>query len=329
MDNNNDIVDAMSKEAQNLGVTDSGTTTQKAWDLAKQQAGQKYNDTDPEYYPYVTELTRQIMNQTVGEKKQQMNPNQQKPSMFSNPGENSNYTPKQTAMESTMKEEIKDLEYFDWKVKSNTMVASVRFLIEEALYQMDFTHAKEGNSQWNSRLSLLSKKGINSVLLVSIDQLNGDPTIQRISSSENPITNKEKLNKVMNKAFEEYFADYNKMNLFQYVIFTASNIPRLQFLLQYADCFTKKYTKFELFIEIGNELKQSGNYYVALKNTTAKLKEDEGGDTGTVMASSFGDEIPSDAGRTKKDWKKDWEQQKESKKRVILRRFVDLSSVDK
>lgn len=314
----NDIINNMSSAFKK-----NQTEVQKAWDLAKEQAKAKYNDTQEEYFPYVVSLTKNILGQNTQEIQNDMNAPVEKQSIFTDPGEVSSYAPRQA-------EAIKDLEYFNWKEKSNNIFASVQFLIQEALYQMEFSFVKENGPKWNSKLAILSKQGISQVLIISIDHLNGDPTIQRVSTSENPILNKPQLYKVMNMAIEKYFEKYNRMSQIQYVIFTAENPSRLKFFLDYAEVFVKKFTKFQKVVEVANALRQSAVFYVALKNTTAKIREE--GDScpaGTVSSGSFGDAIPSDAGRTKKDWKKDWEVQEENSiKKYKIKRFVDPSIVD-
>jgi len=321
-------------------ITDLTNTTKKpqgevsaAWDLAKQQALSKYRDSDEEYYPYVVSLTKQYLNQ----QQQDKNIQGQKTSIFSQPPQNSTYKPNPNS-ESMFTESNED--YLDWKISSTEKLARVRFLIVDKLYEMTFKHIKEGQVGWNYEWQPLVKQGINSVVVATIEQLNGDINNQKVSVNKNNIQteNKEQIYKAMMKCFEQYFKDYNKVKDIQYFLFTTETEFRYKFIREFINrFFIKKYLKFQLIDEVGKSISKPLIRVVAIKNSDAKLKEKiiseegEGGDgSGTVMSSAFSD-APADAGRKRKDWKKDWELQnpnkakKEKRKKI---RIVNISLID-
>jgi hypothetical protein len=225
--------------------------------------------------------------------------------------------------------EIKGLEYMDWKAKSNNRNATVRFLILDKMYQMEFTHAVEGTANWNYEWNPVTKQGITSVLLISVEQLNGDYNNLKLSVNKTNLSleNKDALIKVMLKALEEYLDKYNKMKNFQYIFLQAESLPRYDFLKEFTPKLCKKYSKLNHSEEVSKLISKSTVRYFAIKNGSAKLKEEEGGDfSGTVSSDSF-DSAPFDAGRTRDDWKDDWDSQKEKKPRNKKKnkRFVDIN----
>lgn len=315
-------------------VTDLTNTTKKpqsevsaAWDLAKQQALSKYRDNDEEYYPYVVSLTKQYLDQ----QEQDKNIGGEKTSIFSTPPQNSPYKPSSNKSGIFTEQE----EYLDWKINSTEKKARVRFLIVDKLYEMTFNHIKEGQVGWNYEWQPLVKQGINSVVVTTIEQLNGDINNQKISVNKNNIQteNKDMIFKAMMKCFEHYFKDFNKAKDIQYFLFTTETEFRYKFIREFINrFFSKKYSKFQIVDEVGKSISRNLRRVVAIKNSDAKLKEktiveDEGGDSsGTVMSGSF-DAAPFDAGRKRKDWKKDWDSQKPKKKEKKIR-IVNLSLVD-
>ena len=107
---------------------------QKSWDFAKEKAKEVYPETDPSFYPYVVSLTKSLVSQQSDETFSD-GEEDEKESLFREPPPGSSMNPKPS---NVVMEAIKDLEYFDWKTSSSEIQASVRFLIAESLYQMDF-----------------------------------------------------------------------------------------------------------------------------------------------------------------------------------------------
>jgi hypothetical protein len=324
---NNDIITDFSKvykKDQNM--------VSSAWELAKQQAKDKYSDSDEEYFPYVVSLTKQNLN--VEQEENPIVADDEKQSLFTTPPETSNMKPKSSTF---MKQEaITDLEYMDWKLKSSNKIAIVRFLIQDKLYQMEFNYIKEGQSNWIYEWNMLAKQGIDSLVTVSIEQLNSDNSYQKIAVNKNNLSteNKPALTKVMLQAFLEYFKDYNKAKDIQYFIFTAESQVRYEFLKEFIKSLHTKYTNIKEVEEVSKSLSKPFKKVLACRNSNAKLKEDDagGGDTGGTVTSGSFDSAPFDAGRKRKDWKKDWDSQKPEKtKKEKVRRFrlIDLSSIDK
>lgn len=296
-----------------------------AWDLAKEQALSKYKDSDEEYFPYVVSLTKQYLNQGQEDNKVKMGG--QKTSIFSDPPQNSSYTPRTNQQES-----VYNPDYFDWKNSSTTKKAEVKFLILDKLYQMTFTYMREGQSLWSYEWQPLLKQGINSIVSVTIEQLNGNINNQKISINKNNINieRKEEVYKAMLLAFEEYLKTYNKARDIQYFIFTTETEFRFNFIKEFiAKYLCKKYPKYSDMEEVAKSISRLPlRKVIAVKNSSAKLKEDDF--SGTVSSSSF-DAAPFDAGRKRADWKKDWDSQKpkkKNKKKEKKIRIINLSLAD-
>lgn len=96
----NDIINDLSASA-----SQDQSTVNAAWEFAKKQALAKYSDTDEEYFPYVTSLTKQLISRD-----QEENPveGSETESMFTEPAPNTNYTPKQPFMKQEKIEDISD-----------------------------------------------------------------------------------------------------------------------------------------------------------------------------------------------------------------------------
>jgi len=297
----NDITSYFDTEGQPSGTQDQDSVS-KAWDLAKSQiqgsTSGVSNTIDPKLLPDVITRAKQLLNP--------VNPEEDKnQSMFRTPPEQS--TPS-SMQQSYKREAIKDLAYMEWKDRSTELLAVVRFLIQEKLYIMEFKNVKEGQSSWNYEWNPLLKQGITNVVAVTIEQLNGDINNQKISVNKNNMytENKEALFKAMLLAFLEYFKMFNKAKDVQYIMFTAETQPRYIFMKEFIKKFHAKYSNFSEVEEISKLLSKNFVKVIACKNSSAKLKEEDGGDSGTVSSGSF-DAAPFDAGRTRKDWKKDWD----------------------
>jgi len=438
---NNDITDDISK-AYNVDSNEASS----AWEFAKEQAKNTYQDSDEAYYPYAISLAKQLMQKNVAPSGL---PTAEKPSLFTDPAEtnkqsmfstpppNSNMAPKvnemidisdknernpkykaheivfsfidemrekgitdteivmslcarmgKTQPESEMilqtynllnrktsdshvtnialsvdtvidsflnadietfapyaentKElnekkklhEIKDLDFFDWKAKSTNLMASVRFLILDKTYQMDFDYTTDSGVKWNQNWNMLKKQGITTLVNVSIDQLNGDYNAQKLSANKSNLSmeNKEALSKVMLLAFTEYFQKFNSAKDVQYIIFTAGSQARALFLNEFVPKFCKKFPKYALVEEVSIELSTPQIKIFACRNGSVKLKETSpieeddgagmGNGFGTTASSNFGDAIPSDGERNRDKWKADWDSQGKNK------RIVDVSAID-
>ncbi len=96
----NDIITDLSASS-----SEDQSTVNAAWEFAKKQALSKYRDTDEEYFPYVTSLTKQLISRD-----QEENPMEdtEKESMFSEPAPDTNYAPKQSFMKQEKIEDISD-----------------------------------------------------------------------------------------------------------------------------------------------------------------------------------------------------------------------------
>jgi len=85
----NDIINDLSQTS-----SQDQDTVSSAWEFAKKQALSKYSNTDEEYFPYVTALTKKLVSQD-----QEDNPivDNEQESMFSDPAPNTKYAPKQNS----------------------------------------------------------------------------------------------------------------------------------------------------------------------------------------------------------------------------------------
>ncbi len=326
----NDITDYFNTNDQpSGGATTDQDSVSKAWDLAKSQIQGSTTGTtntiDPKLLPDVITRAKQLLNPMEPvDQKQDKNT-----SMFRTPP--TQPTPS-TLQQSYKREATKDLEYMEWKERSSELLAVVRFLIQEKLYIMEFKNVKEGQSSWNYEWNTLLKQGISNVVTVTIEQLNGDINNQKISVNKNNMytENKDALFKAMLLAFQEYFKMFNKAKDVQYIMFTAETQSRFIFMKEFIKKFHTKYTNFSEVEEISKLLSKNIIKILACRNSSAKLKEEDGGSdsSGTVSSDAF-DASPFDAGRTRKDWKKDWDSQvkKGTPKKEKRYRVIDTSLI--
>lgn len=306
----NDIINAMSKQ-----FNQDSSYVSKAWDLAKEQAKGVYPETSEEYYPYVVQLVKQNLTPQKAVPTDKSSLFRDSPDMSS------------TVNDSPFKEEMSDLDYMDWKYRSNNMKAIVRFLIVDKLYQMEFKAIKAGESSWPYLWDVLKKQGITSVLSISVEQLNADNDGGKISVNKNNLSmeNKPQLVKTMLRAIDEYFKKYGVKKEIQYFIFTAESKARYDFLKGFVKSLEKKFSFISEREEVSQSISTPTQKLIACKNINARLSEEDG----TVSSDAFS-AAPFDAKRKRKDWRKDFlaSTLKAKKKKGKRKRVIHLESID-
>lgn len=96
----NDIITDLSTSS-----SQDQSTVNAAWEFAKTQALSKYSDTDEEFFPYVTSLTKQLISRDQEENPVEGN---EMESMFTEPSPTTNYAPKKPFMKQEKIEDISD-----------------------------------------------------------------------------------------------------------------------------------------------------------------------------------------------------------------------------
>jgi len=211
-----------------------------------------------------------------------------------------NYSNKDVYVEQTLKEaSIKELEYMDWREKSSKEKATVRFLIGEHLYEMNFTYMDKDRYNWNYEWKELIKMGISKILMVTVAQLNGNFDNLSISKSASNINYlvSDSFFKAMNLAFQMYFEMFATTSQVQFIIFNTSsnNYSNYNIVQKYMnEYFIKKYRNFSFDDIVSNYLTNStripNQIYYAFKNNSKNLLIEE--EDAAVQSTDFNNAVP-------------------------------------
>jgi hypothetical protein len=318
----NDIINDLSQT-----TSQDQDTVSSAWEFAKKQALSKYSNTDEEYFPYVTALTKQLVSQD-----QQDNPivDNEKESMFSDPAPNTSYAPKQNTnqtqrpfMQQEKVEDISDKKDRNPKYCQTEIIFDmIEGLESKGICDEEIVHSL------GMRLKVSPQEAFE---ILSMYKLSGgkDQIVdlgKDVDSKSFTIIIKEAKVKEADNSYKQLLAralqltgGYEKESeIIAKWAMNAGIHPRNLDMNKIKALLFKNKDSIEKE-RVAGVMGWGAGFF------EAKVKEDDG----TVMSGSF-DAAPFDGGRNRNKWKSDWDSQSKKcckpKKKNI--RLVDLSYVD-